>query len=243
VTSLEDFESLDGLINFSGKHITVKLIHCTTHPVLNSIVVVRCQSPHSVEGIKFISDDFDSTKVGLGQTIQTFSFVTDFSLSDGLVDFFVKLLRLPTCFLVVFEFLIILDLLKRLLNFLDINSELILHPSQFNLEVSCEIVQQLNAVVLGLVDFDRACKGPIHVFNFAVLQLEQILFKHVQLGLDTCDNAVDCDLLVGQLLDECSCFGHFLDVIVLFASNLLHNLVNFFFDLSLALLNFLFDET
>jgi len=158
VTRLEDFESLDSLINFPGKRITVKLIHSTTHPVLNSIVVVRCQSPHSIERIKFISDDFYSTKVGLGQTIKTFSLVTDFSFCDSLVNFLVKLLRLPTCFLVVFQFLVILNLLKRLLNLLDINGELILHPSQFNLEVSCKIVQQLNTVVLGLVDFDWACK-------------------------------------------------------------------------------------
>lgn len=66
VFGLEVLERLDCLVDFFWKCFTVKFSNLTIHPILDPVVVLRCELPKLIEWLKLFFDDFDSTKISLG---------------------------------------------------------------------------------------------------------------------------------------------------------------------------------
>ena len=146
-----------------------------------------------------------------------------------------------TCLQVRAQLLILYDLIKLLLDLLDINRQLVLHAAKINKEVGRELIHTLNAVTLLLLNLAWAGKCLPDAHYFLLFKGEKVFVENSDFCSDTCNQTLDIEHLIRQVLNELSRVRHFLNVLIVLLFDDFENVVNFLPNLLLAVFHLAFD--
>ena len=228
--NFEILQSPKSLVNFFWQRFTVKLNDLAIHPKLDPAEVLGRQGPQLVERVEFFFDDFDTTKVSFQLAKELLSVVASPCLVNGLEDLFLQLLSPLARLQILAQLLVLLDILNVL-------REIGLHLAEVSLELTGQLLQVLNAVALLHLDLHRPCKGLPDLYHVFLVLAEKVLVKHVNFVGDALDQSLDFKRLVRKHLDELLGFCDLFNVQVVLVLNNAEHVVNFVFNLLLALLD------
>ena len=152
-----------------------------------------------------------------------------------------KHLSPPTCLKILTELLILLNRLKLLLNILNLLDQPRLHDSQISLESVREVFKQLDTIALLLRNLHRPSKGLPYADILLLSKLEEVVVEDLNFTRDSCNQTINLQSLVLQILDELLSLCDLFDILVVRLSNDLEHVVHLVMDLLLAPFDLLLD--